>query len=357
MTEPASDAPYVEGPTTNTLKRILIVTPLLPPEPGGPSYYAHALSKALERQGTSVSLIAFREVRHLPSVLRHLVFLGKVHKRARDADVLIVLDTVSVALPAVLAAALAQKPVIVRTGGDFIWERYIERTGDKVLLSEFYTDDRSLTWKERLLLWLERWVVFRLASVLVFSTEWQRAIWKRPFALVLERTAVIENCYPERVGGPSTAPAGTTYLCAWRPTAFKNVDQLERAYELARPDLDPRHALEILRGVPRTELYERLQQARALVIPSLSEVSPNLALEALSFGVPVLLTRDCGIRDRLGDSVRYLDPKDPSDIARCLRELSDEPTWRDACARARAFSHVHTYDDIAREFLVLCNSL
>ena len=88
---------------------ILIVTPLVPPESGGPSYLSVSLKEALEKKGEKVDLIAFKEVRHYPSGIRHLLFLYKVLWRARKVDALIILDTVSVALPSVIAGWLLQK--------------------------------------------------------------------------------------------------------------------------------------------------------------------------------------------------------------------------------------------------------
>ncbi len=39
----------------------------------------------------------------------------------------VALDTYSVAFPAVLAAMLFRKKLVLRVGGDFLWEQYLER--------------------------------------------------------------------------------------------------------------------------------------------------------------------------------------------------------------------------------------
>ncbi len=347
--------------------RILIVTPLVPPEPGGPSYYSVALKVALERKGETVSLIAFREVRRLPSGLRHLVFAAKVSRAARQHDILIVLDTLSVALPAVLAARLARKPLLIRTGGDFVWERYIERTGEKVLLSEFYGRVLSgalrLSRKERLLMWLQKHVVFPYTTRLVYSTAWQRDLWATPYAVPYERTALIENSAPPPAfdlrARRSAAPARDIgFLCIWRPTAFKNVDTLKRAYELYRREAGANAlSLTLRENVPRELFYEELARARALVVPSLSEISPNIVLESLAAGVPVLLTQDCGMQDRFGEAVRYLNPRSPESIAAALHSASDDAEYALLLKKAAAFSYVRTYDDIAEDFLLLCGGI
>ncbi len=329
--------------------RIAVVTPLSPPDPGGPSYYSVALGEAFERAGHTVEIVPWRMVRHLPSGIRHAVFFFRCLRAAQHADILLLLDTVSVAFPAVLAAKIAHKPTVIRTGGDFVWERFIERTGEKVLLSEFYMEPRALSFKERVLLWLERRVVFPLTTLIVYSTAWQRDIWRAPYGIPDHATAIVENhCPPQthdHVGGGG-------YLAAWRPTGFKNIDTLEAAYAQAK-ERDPHVLLTIFRSIPREELHEHMRSARALIVPSLSEVSPNMALEALAMGLPVLLTQDCGMRERLEDVVEWIDPLDPNDLADRMCALLDDATYDAACARARSFTYTRTYDDIARDFLPL----
>lgn len=329
--------------------RILIVTPLLPPEPGGPSYYSVALERELKALGHETSLIAFAEVRKYPSGLRHLMFLYLVLFKALRVDTLIILDTVSVALPAVIAGWVLGKKMIIRTGGDFVWEHYVERTGEKVLLSEFYTALRALTRKERLLVWIQKYIVFPMTTRIVFSSTYQRDIWAGAYKIPAKKTAIIENSYPLK---DLCAQGGEVFLCAWRPTGFKNIDTLEKAYALAKEKC-PGLKLEIFKDIPREELQVRMRTARALVVPSLSEVSPNMAMEALAIGLPVILTSDCGTKDRFGDAVTYIDPKSPAGIADTLCSFMDKQVYADAKRRAEVFAYTRTYVDIASEFLSL----
>lgn len=334
---------------SSSSKKLLIVTPLVPPESGGPSYYSVALKEALKKKGEEVDLVAFKEVRQYPSGIRHLMFLYKVLWRARNVDTLIILDTVSVALPAVLAGWLLQKKMIVRAGGDFVWERYVERTGEKVLLSEFYTlqNKLKLTMKEKVLIWLQKYIVCTLATKIVFNTAWQRNLWEQPYKLSKEKTGVIENAFEK---SKWTSKGGGGFLCVWRPTAFKNTDMLEKAYEMAK-EKSPQVELDIYKDIPREELYTHMERARALIIPSLTELSPNMALEALGMGLPVLLTKDCGAYDLLDGAVTWIDPRDPQDIADKMCELMDPEVYEKAKARTKAFSFTHTYDEIAQEFI------
>ncbi len=332
--------------------KILIVTPLLPPEPGGPSYYSVALKKALEKKGNKVSMLAFREVRKYPSVLRHILFMYKVLWRARNVDVIYILDTVSVALPSVLAGFVLNKKMVVRVGGDFVWERYVERTGVKTLLSEFYKKKRNLTQKEKFLIWLQKNIVLKLATKIVFNTKWQVGIWEKPYALKKEKVSVIENAFVKNTDLYNEG--GDTFLCVWRPTAFKNVDTLKSAYKLAEKKCkDKKIKLDIFKNIPRDEVYEKMSKARALIIPSLSELSPNMALEAIGMGLPVLLTKDCGVGELLGNAVVWIDPLSIEDMADKMCELMDDEKYKEAREKLDGFLYKHTYDDIADEYLLL----
>jgi len=63
---------------------------------------------------------------------------------------IVVLDTWSAAVPTMYACKLMRKKYIIRTGGDFLWEAYVERAGEMVLLKDFYaTSIGKLSRKER----------------------------------------------------------------------------------------------------------------------------------------------------------------------------------------------------------------
>ena len=53
--------------------RILIATPLLPSQPGGPGQYAVGLKNSLESRGCCVETVAFQEVTKFPSGIRHII--------------------------------------------------------------------------------------------------------------------------------------------------------------------------------------------------------------------------------------------------------------------------------------------
>ena len=118
--------------------KILITTPLYPPDIGGPAQYAFNLEQEFQKLGHKVRVIKFSDVKHWPSGIRHFLYFFKLLPAMFWADWCLILDTFSVGLPAVVAGRLLGKKTIIRTGGDFLWENYVERTGKLVLLRNFY---------------------------------------------------------------------------------------------------------------------------------------------------------------------------------------------------------------------------
>ncbi len=112
--------------------RILIATGIYPPAIGGPAQYAKGLEDALREQGHTVIVKAYGKREHgLPIGIRHIYFALRCLWSFLRANKIIVLDTFSVALPIAMLHFVFRKKFIIRTGGDFLWENYVERTKKK----------------------------------------------------------------------------------------------------------------------------------------------------------------------------------------------------------------------------------
>ncbi len=118
-------------------KRVLITTPLYPPEIGGPATYAHILTDHFLDAGIGVRVLRFSDVRAFPKIVRHAVYFFKVLARARGYDYILALDPVSVGFPAMVAALVLHKSFIVKIVGDYAWEQGIQRFGVTELLDDF----------------------------------------------------------------------------------------------------------------------------------------------------------------------------------------------------------------------------
>jgi glycosyltransferase involved in cell wall biosynthesis len=329
--------------------KIVIATPLYPPEIGGPSYYAKGLEDSFKRLGHTVAVVPYGDLRNVPTGLSHLRYFFRIFPYLRAADAVIALDTSSVAIPAWLAAKLRRVPFIIRTGGDFVWEQYVNRTHDLVPLPFFYDEERPLSFKEQLAFALTRLIIRR--STMVFSSKLQRDLWILPYGLSKEGTSIIENEIPTKLAPiPAT---GKKFVMYGRQIPLKNAPAFRRAFLKAKerlPDIELDEGM-----VPHVQLLEKMRASYAAVVPSISEVSPNYVLDSIRCGKPFILTKYSEYAERFGMYGVLVDPLDESDMQRGIEKLADPATYEALCRKITAFAEVRTYDDIAREFLALMN--
>lgn len=334
--------------------QILIATGIYPPDIGGPAQYAWNIEKEFRRMGNSVSVVSFRLEKRLPIGLRHLLYFLRVVVPLIRSDFVIALDTFSVALPATLAAKIFKKKIIIRTGGDFLWESYTERTGDLVLFSRFYeTRKSSFSLKEKIIFYLTKWIL-RSVDMVVFSTAWQRDIFVTAYELDKRKNYIIENYYGPKLSlavSKNNLSDKKVFAAAARSIKIKNGEVLSRAFkEAVRFDKDIVLDTSV---VPYNKFMEKLANSYAVILPSIGEISPNMILDAISVNKPFILTRECGLYERLKNIALFCDPLDKDDIRDKIIAMADKNTYERLKKEIEAFSFIHTWGDISREFLTV----
>jgi glycosyltransferase involved in cell wall biosynthesis len=105
--------------------------------------------------------------------------------------------------------------------------------------------------------------------------------------------------------------------------------------------------LEYLGYVPDNSLPGLYSDAEALVFPSWYEGFGLPVLEAMSFGCPVISSNRTSLPEVGGETVAYIDPADPQQIARAMLELERDPAFRErmirgGLAQAASFSWENT---------------
>lgn len=109
--------------------------------------------------------------------------------------------------------------------------------------------------------------------------------------------------------------------------------------------------------VSETERNQLLAQSRVAVFPSLYEPFGLVALEAMSAGVPVIVSRTGGLAEIVEDGVTGLcfTPGEVDDLLRCLVAIFQNPDWaKELSQRARAkVEQDYTWDAVAQQTLAL----
>ncbi|MDE2021702.1 MAG: glycosyltransferase family 4 protein [Patescibacteria group bacterium] len=303
------------------MHRLVIATPLYPPEIGGPATYAKLLEEGLPGKGIEVELVKFSTVRHLPKLLRHYAYYRRIRAALRGADAVLALDPVSVGLPAMHAAKKAGKPLIVKIVGDYAWEQGRQRFGVAEPLDEF-VKTRRVSFSVRMFRRIQTRVARNATRVIVPSGYLKGivAAWGIPS----EKIEVIYNAVA--LEEPGVVPEAVAKLprplvvTAGRLVPWKHIDGIIDALadipeaSLAIVGDGPlratltRRAGEKLPGratftgaLSHKDTLAIMKSADIFVLNSSYEGLSHLLIEAQALGVPTVATRVGGNSEVISD--------------------------------------------------------
>src|SRR3989344_3517365 len=169
--------------------KIVLATPVYPPEIGGPATYIKELAPRLKgehkitivayastsEQIPGTKLITVSKRRPLP--VRLVIYFFKLYRAARGADVLYVQNGVASGLPAVLVGRLCHLPVVIKFVGDEAWERATHLRQTTQMLEDFLEHPHA-SLKIRLIMRLQGFVLRRANAVTTPSAYLARVIEK-----------------------------------------------------------------------------------------------------------------------------------------------------------------------------------
>lgn len=300
---------------------VLVAAGVYPPDIGGPATFAVMLEAVLPSQGVAVSVLPFGTVRHLPKVIRHVVYTYHLWKRAKTATHVFALDGVSVGVPARIVAWLRGRPLIVRLGGDYAWEQGRARFGVTTSLDEFDAAKERLP--VRVLAKVQRYVCNAAAAVVVPSSYLKSMVVRWPLADQNVRvihsvfqTPSVPEVSSEAVSRPYLVSAGR--LVPWKgfSVLIETAVRLQKRFQGLSLDIfgdgDERQILQQLidtngatdyihlRGkVDSQMLHRAIAHADAFVLNTGYEGLSHQLLEVLALGVPIVTTDIGGNRELL----------------------------------------------------------
>ncbi len=313
--------------------KILITTGLGKRDIGGPFQYAHNLALEFERAGHKVRVQKYASIeRSILGIWPHAIW----------ADKILALDTFSVGFASTLVARILRKKVTIRVGGDFVWSAYVNRTGEPIVLPEFYRKLPELNAKEKIIFGLNRWAI-KNAHFLAFNTEWQRRIWSSFYKIPEDKSGVIRNFIPEKqLGEPAQ---NKNFLWAGRVIPEKNPDMLKK------------FGIEIVTGEPHEKVLERINNCYAVVSLGFTDICQNFIIEATSFDKPFIVTRETGLSEILPRGGIYINPLDEGEIREAMETLLDASTYNNKVSELKSLNLSHSWANLAREYIEIWNRI
>ncbi len=357
--------------------KIVIASGTFFPEVSGQASYIFNLLKYLG--GNEVKVISYSgqssQRVYITLVKRNLFrFLNyalKLYFLAKKSDLIYAQDLFSSGLPATIIKKVTRKKLAIRLGGDFLWEKMVNAKRTAVPLREYYNQPKSLM--EKLYLIIYKFIL-NSCDLIIFNTAWQQDLYLRVFKLPAAKTFVIDNPIdiPGMAGRDFSGVAAAdsdNIIYAGRLIPLKNLDRLIRAYkkvktdknlllvgsgswqkeleELAKPD----RRIKFLGSLEQSKLHDLIAGSYLVVLPSLSEISPNLALECLFLEKPILLTKEVGFNKDLKDLFTLVDPLSEDDIAAKIQSLLNAENYNNYLNQLKSSNISYSWAAVAEKHL------
>jgi glycosyltransferase involved in cell wall biosynthesis len=335
--------------------RLLVATPLYPPEPGGPATYARIIEHGLPERGIDVTVVPFSDVRIYPKGLRHLAYLRRVWKEAGRVDAILALDPVSVGLPALIAARLRGVRFIVKVVGDYAWEQGTQRFGVQAYLDDFVrTHDVPLFVK--VLRAVQTYVASSAMNVIVPSLYLKRIVMA--WGVKGQKIEVIYNSIELEEGGvvPGAVAAAPRpkVVTVGRLVPWKHVDGVTAAVAMlddpasliivgdgpSRAGIE-RHAFRTLGthahltgALSHPDTLATIADADVLVLNSSYEGLSHLLIEAQMLKVPVVATNVGGNPELITHEENGLlvPPYDTGELTRAIKRMIEDREFAERLA-------------------------
>ena len=345
--------------------KIILATPVYPPEIGGPATYIKELALRL-RGEHEVVIVAYASTseridgttlfvasKRRPLPLRLLKYITLLLKASRSADVIYVQNAVASGLPAILVGMLRRIPVVLKFVGDEAWERASQERRTEKHLEEFLANPDG-GWRTYVRMAIQGFVL-RRADIVTTPSLYLRDAIVRTYGIKNERAVVNYNAAEKDSEVPfETAPTRHQLAATARLVEWKGLDGVIRATAILKkkyPDvkvviagdgpeegklkalsqeLGVADRIRFTGRVSRAETWHLRKSSEVYVLNSTYEGLPHTALTSFAARIPMVATDISGTNEAVYNEISGLlvPPGDDNALAAAISRLFDDAALR-----------------------------
>ncbi|MBI5765898.1 glycosyltransferase family 4 protein, partial [Candidatus Falkowbacteria bacterium] len=265
--------------------------------------------------------------------------------------------------------------LFVRLGGDFLWEKMVNSGKSEAPFIKYY--DQPKSFMEKAYLMVYRFVLKHCDKV-IFNTRWQADVYEKVFAIPNNRIVIVENptALENFAVDISAGGANDEIIFAGRFIPLKNLKRLIEAFKTIKTDkklvligdgpqkeeliklAEGDYRIKIENKIDHQELLKRISRCYMFVAPSLSEMSPNAALEALSLHRRVVLTKENGLAEDIKKYCELVEPLSVNSIKSGMENLlAHEQKNQGRVVSGGEFNFAYGWQNVIDKNLKLFNEL
>jgi len=344
---------------------VVIAASIYPPDSGGPALHAKKYFEEFSERGYDTHVIALSSYRRFPMGIRHFLYFVRLFVRTVGADVVYAMDPLGVGVVAMYVSRFARVKLMVRSGGDVVWERAAEKGDTTLPMMQYYIsgafrkNKRYPTCKK----------VLSAASIVVVPSELLALVYRDYYAVPEQKFALIPNPLPRVNTARATYPGDRSIVFASRLVAYKNLDFVLRSFAAVYPRIAPaklvvlgdgpekqrlmkasvrygiKDSVEFAGNVTENEVLHRAESCSIGLAAAFTEFNPNFIMQCLALGKPFLMSRENGMPFRVPDMMLF-DPRNREEFERKLETIMSPTGYASARNALCVIGFEMSWDDV-----------
>jgi glycosyltransferase involved in cell wall biosynthesis len=341
--------------------KIVLATPIYPPEIGGPATYTKELSERFHSKH-DLTIVAYTDSREIfpgtrleaiskrrPLPVRLFKYFLTLWRVSGDADVIYVQNAMASGLPTALVSMVRRKPFVLKFVGDEAWERATQNKKTTMRLEEFL-DAPDGGFKIKLMMFIQGWVL-RRASMVTTPSEYLGKAIQQAYKIKEGRVITNYNAAEETEITPfEPKPTRHQITTTARLTSWKGVNGIIRAVaeikkkypdikfvcagdgpemdnlkELVR-ELGVQSQVTLLGKISRAETWQLRKNSELYVLNSTYEGLPHTVLTSFAAKIPTIATNVPGTNEAVyhENTGLLVPPESPVELARAIERLFED---------------------------------